>query len=86
MLTGLIIIAGGLLTALYPPQLSRVVVSLLILTGATLVIRPPLAVSFRDTAGTRSPNWLFVTTPACAVVSRQCSPGAVHAAGFAICA
>ena len=41
MLTGLIIIAGGLLTALYPPQLSRVVVSLLILTGVTLVIRAP---------------------------------------------
>jgi hypothetical protein len=39
MLTGLIIIAGGLLTALYPPQLPRVVVSLLILTGATLGIR-----------------------------------------------
>ena len=39
MLTGLIIIATGLLTALSPPQLSRVVVSLLILTGVTLVIR-----------------------------------------------
>ena len=41
MLTGLIIITAGLLIALYPPQLSQVVVSLLILTGATLVIRAP---------------------------------------------
>ena len=41
MLTGLIIITAGLLIALYLPQLSQVVVSLLILTGATLVIRAP---------------------------------------------